>query len=130
MTVLLHPVTPPPPVVDAELAAPGDEVLVVDDDGVFRHVVAERLADHGAFVEEEGSVAGAIAALERRDVDVVLCDLRMPGATGLDLLAYLVGRGFAGRFVLMSSDLPAEAAVAAWARGARCVTKWDLMRAL
>jgi CheY-like chemotaxis protein len=108
----------------------GDSVLVVDDDDAFRTAVAAFIASSGADVFEAAGVFDAIDVVEREPVDFVLCDYSMPEATGVNLLAYLTTRGFAGRFVLMSADLPEDEAAAARARGARTVSKWDLLEVL
>jgi DNA-binding NtrC family response regulator len=105
----------------------GEEVLIVDDDAGFRTVLATRMDALGAGVREAASVADAIAALERTHVDVVISDHSMPLASGLNLLSYLVGRGFPGRFVLMSGDLSPEVAWLARAQGALAISKWDLL---
>jgi DNA-binding NtrC family response regulator len=105
----------------------GEEVLVVDDDAEFRLLLARRLEALGADAREAASVVEAIDTLEGRHVDVVISDHSMPRASGLNLLAYLVRRGFAGRFVLMSGDLSPETARLARAQGALVVSKWDLL---
>jgi CheY-like chemotaxis protein len=105
----------------------GDAALVVDDDATFRGFVAEYLETMGADVAQAGGVREALDAFEHRHVDVVVCDYSMPGLVGTDLLAYLTARGFRGRFVLMSADLPPQAAEEAHAQGARTVSKWDLL---
>jgi CheY-like chemotaxis protein len=108
----------------------GDSVLVVDDDDAFRTVVAAFIATSGADVYEATGVFDAIEIVEQRPVDFVLCDYSMPEATGDNLLAYLATRGFLGRFVLMSADLPQSAADEVHARGAETVSKWDLLEVL
>ncbi len=108
----------------------GDSVLVVDDDDAFRAAVATFIASSGADVFEASGVFGAIDVIEREPVDFVLCDYSMPGATGVNLLAYLTTRGYSGRFVLMSADLPQEVAEEARANGADTVSKWDLLDVL
>jgi DNA-binding NtrC family response regulator len=113
-----------------ELTATGEEVLIVDDDASFRGLVVARLERAGARVRESGSVREAIEALERKHVDLVLCDYSMPVANGMNLLAYLEGRAFPGRFVLMSASLPPEVAADASARGAQTISKWELLEAL
>jgi DNA-binding NtrC family response regulator len=128
MSVLLNP-TRSDHLAD-ELSATGDEVLIVDDDESFRGLVAARLEKAGARVHESASVREAIEALERRHVDLVLCDYSMPEANGMNLLAYVDGRAFIGRFVLMSASLPPEVAAEANARGAQTISKWELLEAL
>ena len=61
-------------------------VLVVDDEPAQRTVLAGFLRKRGFLVLQASKVDEALATLSARMVDVVLTDLRMPGATGLDLL--------------------------------------------
>jgi two-component system response regulator len=111
-------------------AATGEVVLVVVDDDAFRALVTARLERAGADVHRAASVAEAIDVVESRHVDVVVCDYSMPKAPGTSLLAYLTRRGFPGRFVLTSAELPPEAAAEAWAQGAEAISKWDLLQRL
>ena len=128
MSVLLNP-SHPDHRTDA-IAATGEAVLVVDDDASFRGLVVARLERAGARVHEAASVREAIEALERKHVDLVVCDYTMPEANGTNLLAYLVGRAFPGRFVLTSASLPPEAAAEANARGAQTISKSELLDVL
>jgi two-component system response regulator len=128
MSALLNP--PRPDHRADELVASGDAVLVVDDDPSFRRLVAARLERAGACVHEAASVHEAIETLEQKHVDLVVCDYSMPEANGTNLLAYLVGRAFPGRFVLTSASLPPEVAAEATARGARTISKSELLGVL
>ena len=71
------------------LAAPdlkGLFVLVVDDELDGRAFVETALAGHGAEVKGVGSADEAIAALDGRLPDAIVCDIEMPGRDGLDLI--------------------------------------------
>jgi DNA-binding NtrC family response regulator len=109
------------------IATEGQAVLVVDDDPSFRSILVTRLVKRGALVHEAEGVSEAIETLHTKHVDVVVCDYNMPHGNGTALLAYLTGRGFPGRFVLMSASLPPEAAAAARGQGAQAIEKWDLL---
>ncbi len=61
-------------------------VLVVEDEGYVRVSLGELLGQRGFDVELSFSVGDAFASLARSPVDVVLTDLRMPGADGLELV--------------------------------------------
>ena len=61
-------------------------LLVVDDDPVFRDELAELLAGDGHATETAASVQKAEQALEAREFDVVLTDLKMPRQSGMELL--------------------------------------------
>lgn len=75
-------------------AAPPDEgrtgrVLVVDDDEGLGRFVVEVLVDAGHHAEAAPSAEAARRRVESEDYDVVVTDLRMPGESGLDLIAWL-----------------------------------------
>lgn len=61
------------------------QILVVDDDAVTRSLLVGYLANEGHAVSEAGSVEAARAKLAGGNVDVVLLDIRLPGADGLTL---------------------------------------------
>ena len=72
-------------------------VLVVEDEAYVRDSLVAILSARGFETVAAGSVEEAAAVLGRTPLDVVLSDLRMPGADGLDLLK---------RFQVESPDLP------------------------
>jgi DNA-binding NtrC family response regulator len=61
-------------------------VLVVDDEPALREVLSLRIADWGYEVRTASDVAEAERELDRKPPDLVLCDMVMPGGSGLDLL--------------------------------------------
>jgi two-component system response regulator AtoC len=61
-------------------------VLVVEDEAYVRDSLVEILRSRRFDASAAGSVADALAHLGRAPVDVVLSDLRMPGADGLELV--------------------------------------------
>jgi two-component system response regulator AtoC len=61
-------------------------VLVVDDDERHRQTLGILVRGLGHRDVVAPDVATAKAMLAERDVDLVICDLRMPGGSGLDLL--------------------------------------------
>jgi signal transduction histidine kinase/CheY-like chemotaxis protein len=67
----------------------GLAVLVVDDDGESREVIAAHLENSHARVMTAGSAAEALDVLQRQRVDVLLADLAMPGEDGFSLLRKL-----------------------------------------
>ncbi|MGC4089396.1 MAG: sigma-54 dependent transcriptional regulator [Polyangiaceae bacterium] len=64
----------------------GATVLVVDDDAAVALVLSALLTQAGYEAVRADSGAAALSLLERRPVDVVLSDVRMPGLDGLSLL--------------------------------------------
>jgi len=79
----------PGEVLSAELPPRRTRVLVVDDEAAMREVLEARLSRWGYEVRTAETVAAAKAAVERFQPDVVVSDLVLPDATGLDLLEAL-----------------------------------------
>jgi DNA-binding NtrC family response regulator len=65
------------------------QVLVVDDEGAQREILRTILTAEGYQVETAGSAAEGLAKSARTRFDLVLTDLRMPGADGLSLVGQL-----------------------------------------
>ena len=61
-------------------------ILVVDDDGDMRALLADELRHEGYEVTEAGDGGEAVLACRRAEFDVILMDKNMPGPSGLDLL--------------------------------------------
>ena len=61
-------------------------VLVVDDEEAARYGIRRALASAGYEIEEAGSVEQARASVAASKPDLVLLDVNLPGASGLDYL--------------------------------------------
>lgn len=61
-------------------------IMIVDDEAPLRLVVARALAGAGHTVVAASDGHEAIALMPLHDVDLVLCDLAMPGMSGYDVL--------------------------------------------
>jgi two-component system response regulator AtoC len=94
-----------------------DRILVVDDDAALRDSLALLLAAEGYEVVAAADAPSALACLET-PVDVVLCDVRMPGMDGLELLPELIRRLPGAPVLLMSAYGSGDLAVEALKRGA------------
>src|SRR5262249_57667967 len=80
----------------------GETILRVDDDRDVTAVVAELLRDEGHSVVVAGSAASAIERLGATDVAVVLLDLRLPDADGIELMRRILAREAAPEVVVMT----------------------------
>lgn len=99
---------------------PPVRMLVVDQEQIVREGVRAML-DHSSSVSVVGDADGHDAALEAADAllpDVVLLGLPFPD-DGLALCAALVGRWPRPGLLVMSTDAPEMAVLAAWRAGAR-----------
>ena len=64
-------------------------VLLVDDDPSFRRVLEYQLQDDGYRVFTAASVASALQQFQSETIDLVLTDVKMPHADGMELLCRL-----------------------------------------
>jgi two-component system response regulator HydG len=95
-----------------------ERLLVVDDALDTREVLQRNLSLQGFEVFVAGDVAEAVRLLESVAVDLVITDLKMPGATGLDLVRH-VRENFKDTDVIMITGYPTiEGAVTAVKTGA------------
>lgn len=95
-----------------------ETILVVDDSPDTLEVLRRNLEEAGFAVACAPGVAQAVDLLARQKVDVVITDLKMPGASGLDLVRH-VRENFKQTEVLMITGYPSvEGAVQALKSGA------------
>jgi signal transduction histidine kinase len=62
------------------------KILVVDDEPDFRNLVAHELGEEGYGVSVANDGLRAISCLATTEYDVVVTDVRMPGASGVEVL--------------------------------------------
>ena len=65
------------------------DVLVVDDEGDVRDLLAFTLVSRGARVQAVSSAREALELIASRRFDVLLADLRMPDGDGYELIRTL-----------------------------------------
>ncbi len=99
-------------------AGGGPLVLVVDDDAGMRKVARANLRLEGFEVATAGSAKEALAWLADHDPLAIVTDLRMPGVSGLDLLARVQELRPHVPVVLVTAHASVETAVEAMRRGA------------
>src|SRR5437868_11129931 len=75
-----------------QMSAAGQTVLIVDDDPKFRILVRALCERAGLQVEEAADVSGALLAAEEAPPDLVLLDVRLPGASGYEVYRELRDR--------------------------------------
>src|SRR5262245_4579285 len=92
--------------------------LVVDDDPAVGKVLSAQLSQAGIACLHVPSAEAALALLRERPVDVVITDLRMPGASGIELLDEIVKRWPEIPVVMMTAHGTVGIAVEAMKKGA------------
>jgi putative two-component system response regulator len=96
------------------------ELLIVDDEAPFRRALRRTLERSGHRVREASSVDEAREVLAAQPAELVLCDVNMPGGSGLELIRSVVdGRPDTAIVMLTGVDDPevADEALAIGAHG-------------
>ncbi|MBW2282453.1 MAG: sigma-54-dependent Fis family transcriptional regulator [Deltaproteobacteria bacterium] len=93
-------------------------VLIVDDEEGVRTSLGLILEDEGYAVRTAGEADRALELVSAGTFDVILCDVRMPGRDGLDLLPDLVRLQPQATVLMMSAFGEVEQALEAVRRGA------------
>jgi two-component system, NtrC family, response regulator AtoC len=91
-------------------------ILVVEDEEKLRRVVELQLKGAGFEVEQAGTVEQAMRLADR--ADVILTDLRLPGVSGLEMLANLRRQDSHTPVIVMTAFGSIETAVEAMKAGA------------
>lgn len=83
-------------------------VLILDDDEFMLELMQTMLQELG--VTRIRTSASAIRALDALDahtsIQLLLCDLNMPGMDGVELMRHLAQRGYGGAIIIMSGEDP------------------------
>jgi DNA-binding NtrC family response regulator len=95
-----------------------ERILVVDDDPGLAEVVQLLLAGEGYRTEMAGTVREGLRAVHAGVVDLVITDLKLPDATGLDAIRALRELDRELPIILMTSYSSVESAVEALRAGA------------
>ena len=108
--------------IEAAVAATVDDalrrILVVDDETSIRLALSRFLRTRGFEVEMADSGAAAISALKRQRCALMLCDLRMPGMTGLEVVPHALAVDRDLGIIMLTAVNDATSATEALTKGA------------
>ena len=95
-------------------------VLVIDDEAALRQILSNLVSRAGYSVDVAATAAEATAKLVRGDVDVALCDVRLPDGDGIELVRSFkaTGSGVDTQFIMVTAFASMETAVEALRAGA------------
>ena len=95
-----------------------ETVWIVDDDRSIRWVLEKALQQEGMTTQSFDSADGVMSRLARQQPDVIISDIRMPGASGLDLLARIREQHPPLPVIIMTAHSDLDSAVASYQGGA------------
>lgn len=93
-------------------------VWIIDDDKSIRWVIEKALSREGIVFKSFTTAQEAMDALDDDEPQVVISDIRMPGASGLDFMQRLKTKLPATPIIIMTAYSDLESAVAAFQGGA------------
>jgi DNA-binding NarL/FixJ family response regulator len=85
-------------------------MLVADDESLFRTSVVDSLRARfpGVRILDAADGTAALAILEREAVDVLVTDLKMPGSSGLEVVAYIAAHRLPVQIIVVSAHATEE----------------------
>ena len=98
--------------------AGGIDVWIVDDDESIRWVLEKSLSREGMNVQSFPGAAELLDALQDGVPDVLICDIRMPGIGGLELMERVHGAHPDLPVIIVTAHSDLDAAVSAFKGGA------------
>ena len=93
-------------------------VLVVDDEPQIRNSLRVCLEGEGYAVTETSGAEDALSEVQGRPYDLAFLDLRLPGASGMDLLPDLLEEQPHLKILVITAHSSIDSAVEAMRRGA------------
>lgn len=110
-------------------------ILIVDDDASMRDALAEAVRDFGHDTCEAESGPQALECLDRKPVDAVFLDLRMPGMDGIEVLRRIRAREHPPTITVLTAHATASNTIEAMRLGAfdhltKPIGRADLARVL
>lgn len=93
-------------------------ILLVDDEAVFREDMASLLREEGYSCETAGDGEEAFRRASANAPDIILCDLVMPGVSGVELISRLTNLCPDTPLVIITANATVETAVGAFRAGA------------
>ena len=83
---------------------PSEKVLIVDDEKLVRWSLRQKCEEWGYRVLEADTGAAALRVAHNESPDLVLLDVRLPDASGIDILEQIKKAGDARAIIMITAD--------------------------
>lgn len=97
------------------------QVLIVEDDAVFRRGLARIFSAEEFEVTQVGDGEQALALIGHHPLDLIICDFRLPGINGVEVLSHVQQIKPKTPFLLLTANYSEELMKEATAQGAAAV---------
>jgi signal transduction histidine kinase len=101
-----------------EESAERNLVLIVDDEENVVNALADFFSMRGYEVESAVTARQALGLIHERNFGIVICDLRLPGMNGVELLDHVAEANPETVFIIMTGYASVQSAVEAMKKGA------------
>ena len=68
------------------------KILIIDDEEKLRNLLARITRLEGYEILEAGNIKAGLKVLEKENVDVILCDVKLPDGNAVDIIADIKGK--------------------------------------
>lgn len=93
-------------------------ILIIDDEELFREDTAEILRDRGYKVKTAEDGETGLDVVEEFKPDVILCDIGMPGMSGMNVVEKVVRSDHGCKILMVTANGTLDTAIEAFRKGA------------
>jgi DNA-binding NtrC family response regulator len=94
------------------------DVMVIDDEPAIRQILTAQLLKAGYNVFQAPNGLEAFERLSKGDIDVAICDIKMPDISGIELVRRVRASGLDTNFIMMTAFASVDTAIEAIQAGA------------
>ncbi|MES1219342.1 MAG: sigma-54 dependent transcriptional regulator [Bacteroidota bacterium] len=81
---------------------PGN-ILIIDDEEALRKLLSRVISLEGFHVEQASSLKEGLQILSHKNIDVILCDVKLPDGNGVDFVKEVKQKYFSKEFILLTA---------------------------
>lgn len=97
---------------------PSLQVLIIDDEPALRQILSNTASKAGHSVSVAANGSEALQRLNKGDIDVAICDIRMPDMNGIEVVEKARASGVDTIFLMMTAFASVDTAIDAMRAGA------------
>ena len=97
---------------------PSLQLLIIDDEPAIRQILSKVASDAGHTVTIAANGKEALDRLAKGDIDVAVCDIRMPDFSGIEVVEKASSQGIDTIFLMMTAYASVNTAIEAMRAGA------------
>ena len=94
------------------------QILIIDDEPAIRQILSNAATNAGHSVSVAANGSEALERLGKGDIEVAVCDIRMPDITGIEVVEKARSQGIDTIFLMMTAYASVDTAIEAMRAGA------------